>query len=85
MYLITYRMALGESRHYAPSSRAGARFVRDIEASGGSILGISRTRDGEVMTLPQLEAESLQQIDPGNPRGTPLVDRLRRLIGRSRI
>ncbi len=84
MYVIRYKLQLGENRHYSPSALAGIRFVRDIEAGGGQLLSIMRTSDGKLLTLAQLEEESSQEIGPDDQRRFTVVDTIRRLLDRRR-
>ena len=80
MYVIRYRLQIGESRHYASSAIAGIRLIRDIDASGGIVLGITRTEDGARITPEQLIDLSEREIGPPDPRRFSLAGAIRRLL-----
>ncbi|RYE10078.1 MAG: hypothetical protein EOP22_06255 [Hyphomicrobiales bacterium] len=84
MYLIKYRLTVGPSQHYAPSAMAGATLVREILTGGGSVSSITRTSDGQPLSLADLQNLADTEIGPPDRRRASIVDALLRLTRRRR-
>ena len=80
MYLVQYKLQLGPTSHYAPSARAAARLIRDVETSGGSVISITRTRDKVALSPADLGRIADTEVASEDSKGSPLLEALRRLL-----
>ena len=80
MYLIQYELTVGSNRHYAASASAAVRMIREIRASGGRTVSISRTRDDRALNFEELELLAAKEVGPPDERPATLIAMLRRLL-----
>lgn len=80
MYLVDYRLTVGVNRHYAPSARAAVQLIQHIEASGGAVNGITRTRDGRPLTVEDLQVLAGEETGPVDSRESTFGRAFRRFL-----